>query len=145
MAPAVVDSPRSEGRSPLTSGLARALVAIGASATVLLTAWYCLGGWDRFSTYESMQGVGRGEREAKITWRKNKWGAHRNEPHGPFVEWWWLGGPKSVEGRFHHGTEDGVWTYWDDMGDVVRQEKWRRGEALEERTSPPWLGGAEKQ
>ena len=50
-----------------------------------------------------------------------------------------------LKGQARDNRADGLWTWWDVQGQVKKQLRYRNGERIEEKTSPPWWGDVKDQ
>jgi len=63
--------------------------------------------------------------------------------HGSYTVYWESGPILCLRGQYHHGQQEGLWTYWDRAGKVERQARFENDEEVESRTEPPWLNQVE--
>jgi len=55
--------------------------------------------------------------------------------HGPFIEWY-VNGQKRDEGRYDHGKQVGLWTYWEEGGRKTAERVYRDDEVVSEKKFP---------
>jgi antitoxin component YwqK of YwqJK toxin-antitoxin module len=50
-----------------------------------------------------------------------------DKEHGTFEAWGYAKGHKQYQGQYENGVKEGQWTYWDENGEVTREENYKRG------------------
>ena len=73
-----------------------------------------------------------------------RWGRHAGKGNGKWIEFY-PNGLKKEEAAHWHGYSHGVFTSWNEAGNVIKQIRYAKGKRLETRTSPPWWNGVKDQ
>ena len=91
-----------------------------------------------------MKSTTPGSYELHIQSEVKRWGPHAGRGHGKYLESY--KGRKVAEGTIRDGRMHELWSFWDPAtGQLLMQERYRKGELEDSKNSSPWWNGVKDQ
>lgn len=106
------------------------LALIAVAVPLARPAW----NWINLKEHDTYLGGAHG-RGVYSAWR---FGKDAGKYHGSYTVYHKDSTRVKISGSFVNGEKDGIWSFWDEEGNMMRQERYVVGKLIGTVASPPW-------